>query len=175
MDKLENFITTNRAGLDRLEPSPESWPNIEKGLRRKKLLKITAYSSAAFVTLITGLFILFISGQRRENSKGIVNQAYQQELKESEIFYNTLYNNIYNQARPLLMSRPDADREIRESTAKLDSICADLKKDLKDNVANREVIESLIRNYRIKIQLLEEMLEAVKQNDTEYKEKSHEL
>jgi hypothetical protein len=60
--------------------------------------------------------------------------------------------------------------------AHLDSIRTDLKKDLKDNVANQEVIEAMIQNYRIKLQLLEDMLNLLKQNETKSeKTKSNEL
>jgi hypothetical protein len=36
---------------------------------------------------------------------------------------------------------------------------------LKDNVDNQDVIEALINNYRIKIQILEDMLIVLKQNE----------
>jgi hypothetical protein len=60
--------------------------------------------------------------------------------------------------------------------AQLDSICTDLKKDLKDNIANQEVIEAMIQNYRIKLQLLEDMLKLLKENENKSENtKSHEL
>ena len=52
----------------------------------------------------------------------------------------------------------------------------DIKKDLKDNIANQDVIEALIQNYRIKINILEDMLTVLKANENNHeKEKSHEL
>ena len=44
----------------------------------------------------------------------------------------------------------------------LDSTYAQLKLDLKDNVANEQIIEAMIQNYRIKLQILEKMLDHLK-------------
>ena len=38
----------------------------------------------------------------------------------------------------------------------LDSVYISLKSDLKDNIANHEVIEAMIQNYRLRISILEE-------------------
>ncbi|HVN58560.1 MAG TPA: hypothetical protein VMT63_09705 [Bacteroidales bacterium] len=173
MDKLESFVRENRADLDKLEPPDGSWENIRSGIRRGKVAKPAILAAAAVIVILAGISSLVIL--HRKNNSMNINSSYQQELKESEVFYNTLYNNIYNQAKPLLTGQPDVDREIRNGAARIDSLCFDLKRDLRDNVANREVIESLIRNYRIKIRLLEEMLNAVKQNEKDIKKESHEL
>jgi 3-hydroxyacyl-CoA dehydrogenase len=42
--------------------------------------------------------------------------------------------------------------------SELDSMYYDLKSDLKDNMANQEVIEAIIENYRLKITILEDIL-----------------
>ena len=41
----------------------------------------------------------------------------------------------------------------------------ELKIDLKDDAANEEVIEAMIQNYRIKLQILEEILTQLKNAD----------
>ena len=40
-----------------------------------------------------------------------------------------------------------------------------MKADLKDNVANQEVIEAIIENYRLRIAILEELLTELKPED----------
>jgi len=52
---------------------------------------------------------------------------------------------------------------------KLVSILKDIRKDLKDNAANAEVVEALIRNYRTRVMILEEMLEILKEKQDERK------
>lgn len=127
------------------------------------------------ITLAAGISIfLWIQHQKKIYGTVTSSQA-QQELKETELFYNSLYHSMYIQAKPLLTGQPDIAKEIDEGAARIDSICTDIRKDLKDNISNKEVIEALIRNYRIKIQLLEDMLDVVKQNETPKKRDSHEL
>jgi hypothetical protein len=99
-----------------------------------------------------------------------------QELKETELFYNSLVNSLYLEAKPLLTGQPDVEKELNHDLARIDSLCADIRKDLKDNVANKEVIEALIQNYTIKIHILEDMLNVLKENENKTeKGKSHEL
>ena len=75
-----------------------------------------------------------------------------------------------------LTANPEIQKELVTDISQLDSICSEIKKDLKDNVANQEVVEALIQNYRIKIRLLEDMLTILKENENNpEKKKSHEL
>ena len=91
-------------------------------------------------------------------------------------YYNTLVKTLYREAGPLLTGQPELSRELDSDMAQIDSICVDIRKDLKDNVANQEVIEALIQNYRIKLQILEDMLVMLKQNENKQeKPGSHEL
>jgi hypothetical protein len=98
------------------------------------------------------------------------------QLKETELYYNNLVNILYNEASPLLAAYPDIRKEYLNDISQIDSICTDIKKDLNDNVSNQEVIEALIKNYRIKIQILEEMLDQLKQKENiPLNKESHEL
>jgi hypothetical protein len=132
--------------------------------------------------VILGTAVVFIkyssSGSGRaqvKNGNGTVTSQASQ-LKETEIYYNNLVNSIYSKAEPMLTANPEIQKELVTDFSHLDSICSDIKKDLKDNVANQEVVEALIQNYRIKIQLLEDMLTMLKENDNNpEKKKSHEL
>jgi hypothetical protein len=51
--------------------------------------------------------------------------------------------------------------------SELDSVYIDLKADLKDNMANQEVIEAIIENYRMKISILEDLLKQIDPEDDE--------
>jgi len=59
----------------------------------------------------------------------------------------------------------------------LDSVYADLRRDLKDNAANEEVIEAMIQNYRLKLEILEDVLSQMRQanNNHNNEEKDHEV
>jgi hypothetical protein len=49
----------------------------------------------------------------------------------------------------------------------LDEVYLELKEDLKDNVANPEVIEAMILNYRVKLEILEDLLNQLKEKENQ--------
>lgn len=157
MDRLEEYIRKNRKDLDKYNPSPDVWKGIRKNMHNGRHELIRWFSAAAMIVVILATAVFFYVGKDR----GKTNP----ELVESEIYYNNLVNNLYNEATPLLTGYPDIERELLSDLSQLDSICKDIKKDLRDNVDNQEVIEALINNYRIKTHILEDMLDVLKQNE----------
>lgn len=182
MDKMEEYIRKNREELDKLSPSPGIWKGIRKELRPVRSGTIRWIQAAAMIIVILTTAALFyvnqdgrniaISGDKNE----ILLMKANPELKETEIYYNNLINNLYSEAVPLLTGQKDVEDELLNDLSQLDSICIDIKRDLRDRVSNQEVIEALINNYRTRIQILEEMLMLLKENENNTeKEKEHEL
>jgi hypothetical protein len=182
MDKLEEHIRKNREDLDRYSPSARVW----KRIKRTNANEITTVrkwiSIAAMFVVILATAVIFIKYSPASSYKGLVKigdetgPSKSTQLKETEIYYNNLVNSIYTEAKPLLTANPEIQKELVTDFSHLDSICSDIKKDLKDNVDNQEVVEALIQNYRIKIRLLEDMLTILKENENNpEKKKSHEL
>ncbi|MEI8226257.1 MAG: hypothetical protein WCG82_10050 [Bacteroidota bacterium] len=182
MDKLEEQIKKNREDLDRYSPSSGVWKRIKRGLNKEKSPIRQWLSIAAMIVFILGTVVVFFSPGKRwsDINRGKNNEAgltsTNPQMKEIEIYYNNLVNSLYREATPLLTVNPEIEKELNTDISQLDSICSDIKKDLKDNVANQEVVEALIRNYRIKIRLLEDMLIILKENENNpEKNKSYEL
>ena len=172
MDELEDFILRNRDDLDRHSPREEAWEGIEKGLRKSRISTALWLSSAAMILIMLGTSVVYYIAERKTSS--LLKETTGNSLllsadpgfRETEIYYNNLIKDLYNEAVPLLTSDPELESELIQDLSKLDTICIEIKKDLKDNVSNQEVIEALINNYRIKIRILNEMLLLLKQNDT---------
>jgi CHASE3 domain sensor protein len=176
MDNLEQFIKRNRADMDKYEPPKNAWRGIKSGLRTRRTIVPYWFSAAAVIIVVLGAAIILYSLYQKKNYYNSLEKTGLPVLKETEVYYNSLVNALYIQAKPLLTGQPEIARELSTDMAQLDSICADLKKDLKDNVANQEVIEALIQNYRIKLKLLEDMLSLLKENENKSeKTKGHEL
>lgn len=182
MDKLEEHIRQNREDLDRYSPPSYIWRRIRKGLRKEKSLTRQWLCIAAMIVVILGTAVVFFKpeyrwsvSEKEKRSDEILSQTNPQ-LKETEIYYNNLVNSLYKEATPLLTKNPEIKKELNTDLAQLDSICSDLKKDLKDNISNQDVVEALIQNYRIKTRLLEDMLTILKENeDNPEKPKNYEL
>jgi hypothetical protein len=182
MDNLEEYILKHREEMDRYKPSSGIRKRIGKGLSSGKNHGYRWISIAAMVTVILGSAVIFFrSGSDRmqksngdNGSKELSQTGFQ--LKETEIYYNNLANSLYSEAIPMLAKNPEIKKELSLDLSQIDSICGEIKKDLKDNVANRDVVEALIQNYRIKIKILEDMLEMLRENEgNTVKRKSHEL
>jgi hypothetical protein len=181
MDKLEEHIRKNREELDRYSPRKSIWRNIHKKLNAEKSSSRQWIKIAAMFVVILGTAVIFFkpeyrwSAERQKNNNEELTGVTPQ-LKETETYYNNLINSLYTEAKPLLTNNPEVKQELNSDLSQLDSICTDLKKDLKDNIANQDVVEALIQNYRIKIRILEDMLRVLKENETNpEKPKSHEL
>jgi uncharacterized protein (UPF0332 family) len=182
MDKLEEFIKTNREDLDRYSPSPGNWAKIERRIKKANTPLWRWVTIAAMFVVILATALLFAKNGYLKRGNGIsiscdaIDIKGNRQLKETEIYYNNMLNSLYREATPLLTGNPEVKKELANDISHLDSLCVEIKKDLKDNVANQEVVEALIQNYRIKIQLLEDMLTILKENENNpVKKKSYEL
>jgi DNA primase len=179
MEKLEDFIRQNREGLDYRDSPPAVWKRIRRNLLnlRPRLMKRLAAAAVIFV-ILTAAVLHYAKGNKDGslNPREALLMKNNPQLRETELYYNSLVNSLYNEVAPQLTGYPDIRNEFLHDMSQIDSICTDIKKDLKDNVSNKEVIEALINNYRIKIQILEEMLDQLKQNENIPPNKeSHEL
>jgi hypothetical protein len=178
MEKLEDFIRQNREGLDQQHPSLGVWKGIRRNLQRRRSVIIKWLTAAVILVIMTaGVFLC-----TKRNKDGYMNHREallmksNPQLRETEFYYNNLVNSLYNEIVPQLTGYPDIRKEFLYDMSQIDSICTDIKKDLRDNVSNQEVIEALINNYRVKIQILEEMLYQLRQNENiPLNKESHEL
>ena len=171
MDKLEEHISQNRGALDRYSPQAGVWKRIRKEIKKEKSMKRQWIGIAAMIIVILGTAIVLFrpvyrwsdSNSRKNNNERL--SLLDPQLKETETYYNCLVNSLYKEATPLLTNNPEIKKELNTDLSHLDSICVDIKKDLKDNIANQDVVEALIQNYRIKIRILKDMLETLKANE----------
>jgi hypothetical protein len=81
------------------------------------------------------------------------------EIQEAEIYYTSLLNDKISQIKPLLEQNPELGESLQQDLSELDSIYGELQNDLRDNIANDEVVEAMIQNYILKLQILEDLLE----------------
>jgi hypothetical protein len=182
MDKLEEHIRKNREDLDRYSPSKAVWKNIDSQINKKTFpLRKVLSVAAMFVVILSTSIVLIKSGLLFNNGSGVENGTSENgtgntQIRETEIYYNNLINSLYREATPLLTGSPEINKELTTDISHIDSLCVEIKKDLKDNVSNQDVVEALIQNYRLKIRLLEDMLTILKENEKNpEKENSHEL
>lgn len=179
-DNLEKFILDNRHEFDINEPPAGLWEKIEKDIRPKKVInwRVVLSRAAAVVIIFIASYIVhdFISRHynserraERQKSKELIIP----ELQEAEYYYSGLIDEKLKEIKPQLADNPSLEKEINYDLNQLDSVYNDLKKDLKDNIANQEVIEAMIQNYRLRLSILEDVLSALKPGSNENKTKNN--
>lgn len=181
MDNLEKFIKENRQQLDVYKPEKKVWKSIRSATAKKRTLSLNSFMKAAMILLMLGTgYILLRTGNGKiyngkNGSDNVGGYSENALLYETELYYGNLINDLYKKASPFLTVNPEIESELKSDFSGLDSLCNDIKADLKDNVANQEVIEALILNYRAKIQILEDMLLILDENDTTKNTGNYEL
>ena len=94
------------------------------------------------------------------------------EILETEQYYSQIVSDRYKELKPFLVSNPGAEEMLSTDMEELDEVYEELKEDLKDNASNPEVIEAMILNYRVKLEILEDLLIQLKEKENQDYEKN---
>jgi hypothetical protein len=182
-DKLEKFIIENREEFDVFEPGTELWDRIQKPspkVIRLNWKTIFVRVAAVVVIFITSYFFHDmiqrgeknnVAGNEQPAENGDQNEV--NVLMETEMFYTSQINSAKEEI--ILISGNDKGLidDLNGDMGELDKVFEELKNDLKDNSDNEEVIEAMIQNYRIKLQVLEDILFQLKKSKNTGNEKSN--
>jgi len=182
-DKLEKYILDHRESFDDLEPDPALWEKVDT--RKAPVIRMNwkdiAWKAAAVaVIFVASYYFHDYMASRKQPSPALMSEnsgetsPMVKELIEAEAYYSSQIDLKREEVFRLTSSNPEIRQEIDMELVDLDRVYDELKKDLKDNAANQEVIEAMIQNYRLKLDILEEMLMAIKQSNEPQNEKDHE-
>ncbi len=162
MDKLEKFVTNHRNEFDIYEPSEGLW----KKIKTPKVYKTSNYIwmwKAAVIVLVFGAS--FWAQNNMKNQKQMMSMKNNKtnpeilipELAEANKYYTGLIQTKLNEVQSALVRYPEIKKDMHHEMAELDSVYQSLKNDLKDNISNPEIIDAMIQNYRLKLNLLEQI------------------
>jgi len=184
MDRLEEFVKNNRNAFDVHEPDPSLWLKISpenktenatgKSKRHVRSLNILRYAAAVaviFAGISAGIY--YLSGAKSDPAK--IYGAMYEEVIEAESYYSGMVEQRYRELKPYFSSSPEIKASLDSDLNELDQIYSELKEDLKENVANPEVIEAMIQNYRMKVEILEDLLSNLKEKEDLNYEEGNEL
>lgn len=189
-DKLKEFIDQNQEEFNCEVPSEHIWNKIndkldEKENKRRSKKTILWYTlrlaAASVLVLVTYIFVTWTS---HDKSKQIAqaNTSFEDEqiaeLMEAEAFYTNQVNTRQQEVFRLAANQPEVKQDIINDFLELDSAYADLKLELKENIANEQVIAAMIENYKMRLEILEDLFKRInKSNSTNRirKEKTYEI
>lgn len=173
-DRLEDFVKQHREEFDLREPDPSVWLKINpantpvvKERRPLRWLRVAAAIAVIFAGSAAGIY--YLTGGSNEADL-YSNEIYLQ-MQETEAFYTRMVAERYKELQPFLAANPVAHDMLDTDLAELDQAYQELKGDLKDNISNPEVIEAMILNYRVKLEILEDLLNQLKEKENQDYEK----
>jgi len=167
-DAFERFIDDNRDAFDMQMPSEVLWDRIALEADIKEPVKRTLMVSWLKTAVAVALVITVTSigwklvNRSNQNQMATTLSPFEAQLNEATSFYEQEINAKKQLVYELTSSQPAVREDVDNDLAGLDSAMVQLKADLKDNVANAEVLEAMIQNYRLKLQILEQMLTYIK-------------
>ncbi|SMD35474.1 hypothetical protein SAMN04488029_2535 [Reichenbachiella faecimaris] len=157
---LKNFIDVNRESFEIYDYPQEDWPSISDKLdqseKRAKSVVIPlkyVWRSAAVFLLLTGA-AFYMSWVNWNNQAQEVMMS--SELQEAEYYYGEL---IATKVAHISQLDHNAEQVVFRNMETMDQAFNELKSDLKDNADNEEVIHAMIDNYKIKLEILEQIIE----------------
>ncbi|NTW23570.1 MAG: hypothetical protein HGA37_02630 [Lentimicrobium sp.] len=177
-DKLEQFVQENAGGFNTLEPPAMAWEVIEKELpvAREQLIKKLwpyAWKVAAAVLIFASAWMLNdyadlngrkeTAGQRRESAENPVLN----ELQDAEAYYTSQISSKQAELAAFASEHPEIIEDLKKEFREMDKKKAALKDDLEESNADEKVIEAIILSYRVKIEILDEMLQELRRSGSD--------
>jgi hypothetical protein len=169
-DNLEQFIQTNREAFDDATPSLKAWAEIDRAMQARnaspKFTIIRALRVAAAVAIllcIGGLGGSYLSKWSQGDAVAIIEEVNPQYLELEQQYREQ----IDEQIQQLVKYEPNS--AVIKDMKQMDAVMEELKKEL--SVAPKgqeaEIISTMIQTYQTKVQILEQVLQQVRQSNPE--------
>lgn len=178
-DKLEKFVINHRDEFDEFEPDPMLFERIRNPAKVIRIFNRDSlfWKAAAVLVIFTASYYFHHFMQSGTQQLATETETEQptdliKMMIEAEVFYTAQIDDRRRQLDLLVPDQPEIRNEVNYELVELDSVYADLKRDLKDNASNEEVIEAMIQNYRIKLDILEDVLRQLREAKNEETETS---
>lgn len=166
MKKLEDFMREQRDEFDSKLPSLDLWDKIEskldvekKQVRKINFWRISAAVAAVLVLALVGTFMLNKPTTTKKYAN--VSDPELKELLETEAYYAEKVSYQMKEIDKCYQIYPELKNDIQNDLDELDDMYQDLEKDLDDDFYNREVIEAMIQNNRLRLEMVDRVLNQI--------------
>lgn len=167
MDNMKKWAEKNRTKADKhFETNLDSlWEGIDKGLNKSRRFPFYSQKwlrwAAGLILLLVAGGLFFFPSQPRE---GFALYQVSPELADTEFYYSS---QLGEKMEIIQSSGIEIDPRLYSDLEQLGEVYKDLMKDLKDNADNEEVVQAMIQNYRIRLQMLEQILNEIQEDEKE--------
>jgi hypothetical protein len=182
-DKLKKYIEDNEAHFemlprsghfDRFKQKQESQFKLHEN--RKAIWYVVGKIAAVFL-LVFGVGWLFFNLGKMQSTTSYANVeeglvSFSDELIEAETFFTEQVNIKKEEVLAFSSSNNKATKQIMLELEKLELQYIDLREELEVNRNNAQIINAMVENYRMRLSVLEKLLEQLKRSNT-IKQKHH--
>ncbi|GGH22018.1 hypothetical protein [Mucilaginibacter phyllosphaerae] len=187
--RLEDFMKSNRAEFDDLEPHADIWNNIaleldswdnkQKQQPQKREAKTFSLGFvlkvAASVIVVMGLgFGFYLNSQKTATNGGVnladINPAYAKQ----QVHYASVIENQRTRLKLVAKFDPQLYNEFNADLAKMDASYKKLNKDLATSPNQERVLRAMIRNLQIQTEVLNQQLSVIEQFNQSKKDHQNE-
>lgn len=168
-DELKIFTDQQRDSFEAYQVDADDlWGEIETRLEqednktRRLSWTIVLKVAAVFLVLCTVGFGFYLNTERLAMQKyGIALHNISSDLADTEAFYASQIN---EKIELIELMSGELDPAIQAQLELLDEEYKSLRSDLKDNADSEEVINAMIEYYRLKLSMLEKILNEIQKN-----------
>jgi len=170
-DKLEDFVRSNGEDFNLAEPRDGHLKRFEAKLssveRKAPFNWRNFLKAAAVIVFVLGSGILLVNDDSSTSyaNDGLNLSDISPELGEVETFYKDQIYNATEELEPI--KEFDKKGFTEDLTAQLTLLEEDynqLKLELKDNYGDERLINSMIKNYQLRLQIIEQYLNQIRLN-----------
>lgn len=171
-ERLDQFVRENAEGFDTLNPPELAWEVIEQRLpsgRKPVVRRLWPYAWKAAAAVIIFAAAWMLNDLRDAGRSGTLPVVAGKEvspelleLSDAEAYYTSQISSRQAELAAYARQHPEILEDLKAEFTEMDRKKADLKDDLTESNADEKVIEAIILSYRVKIEILDEMLNALK-------------
>ncbi len=161
MDELKKWAEKNKAELDSYYRTNHDslWEEIDKSMQKGQGAWYSGswmkWAAAIIILVVAGgIFMGSISGEAELRTMSELSP----ELADTEIYYST---QLGEKLQIIQSSGVELDQQVYDDLEQLDLAYRELMNDLQDNADNEEVVRAMIENYRLRLQMLEQILNEI--------------
>jgi len=157
-DKLENYILTNRDGMDSHKPPKQIWQKIEARLAGDgSSSKILYWQVAAVLFFVLSLGLIF---NNLSTEPQVISLSMDDEFNSTEQYYFEVIQNKESILTSYFDQYPNLTKEFKNDLAELETNYKNLKVEFK-TTASEEVVNALILNLQLQQSLLNNQLKII--------------
>ena len=168
-EKLEDFIKSNQEEFDHAEPGDGHLERFEAKLASldkkrtfnwRALLKVAA---VVFFVLGSGVLLVNDDSSTVGASEGLDLEDISPELGEVAAYYVDQIENATDEMEPMkVLDDNGYNKNLTDQLELLEEDYKQLKLELKDNFGDERLVNSMIKNYQLRLQIIQQYLNQIK-------------